>query len=158
MPSSAFPDRNKGREGFFNPMSHLTFILSLLILGSGAVLFSCGGGSGTSGESRAIPPETMETGSMITMEDGHGTSYKITSATTLETGDEIFSGTYTYMANAASAQFSMTLTDGKERPGTIASAGEMTFSSSTEGYYNVTRYESSVISPAGLSGPFKITK
>lgn len=92
------------------------------------------------------------------MADGHGTFYKITSSTTLETGDGIFSGTYTYMANTASAQFSMTLTDGKEHPGTIASAGEMTFSSATEGYYKVTRYESSVISPAGLSGSFKITK
>lgn len=139
-------------------MSFLTFIRSLLILGSGAILSSCGGGSGSSGASHATPPQAMETGSVITMADGHGTSYRITSATTLETGDGIFSGTYTYAANADSAQFSMTLTDGKERPGTIASAGEMTFSSATEGYYNVTHYESSVISPVGLSGAFKITK
>ena len=52
----------------------------------------------------------------------------------------------------------MTLTDGGEHPSTITSSGEMTFTSATEGYYSATKYESTVLSPEGLGGPFTISK
>ena len=49
-------------------------------------------------------------------------------------------------------------TDGGEHPSTITSSGEMTFTSATEGYYSATKYESTVLSPEGMGGPFKISK
>ena len=60
---------------------------------------------------------------------------------------------------AASARFSMTLTEkDREHPRTVKSSGEMTFTSATEGTYRVTDYDSSAMSPVGLSGPFRITR
>lgn len=129
-----------------------------MTLGCAVLLSSCGSSSGKSDSSSVRPPQTLETNSVITMTDGHGISYNIISATALETGDGRFSGTYTYAPGPSSAQFSMTLTDENEPPHTITSSGEMTFTSKTEGYYSATRYESSILSPAGMSGPFKISR
>ena len=139
-------------------MPSSTIIRPILTLGCAVLLASCGGSSGKSDSSGVQPPQTLETGSVISMTDGHGVSYKIISPTTLETGNGRFSGTYSYAPGPASARFSMTLTDGGEHPSTITSSGEMTFTSATEGYYSETKYESTVLSPEGMGGPFKISK
>ena len=139
-------------------MPSSTIIRPILTLGCAVLLASCGGSSGKSDSSGVQPPQTLETGSVISMTDGHGVSYKIISPTTLETGNGRFSGTYSYAPGPASARFSMTLTDGGEHPSTITSSGEMTFTSATEGYYSAPKYESTVLSPEGMGGPFKISK
>ncbi|MCD8061991.1 MAG: hypothetical protein LUE13_06610 [Akkermansiaceae bacterium] len=140
-------------------MHSLISIRPVILLGCACLLASCGGGSGKSDSSAVAPPQTLEAGSTIVMTDGHGVSYKITSSSTLETGDGIFSGIYTYAPGAASARFSMTLAEkDREHPRTIKSFGEMTFTSATEGTYRVTDYDSSATSPAGLGGPFRITR
>ena len=139
-------------------MPSSTIIRPILTLGCAVLLASCGGSSGKSDSSGVQPPQTLETGSVISMTDGHGVSYKIISPTTLETGNGRFSGTYSYAPGPASARLSMTLTDGGEHPSTITSSGEMTFTSATEGYYSATKYESTVLSPEGMGGPFKISK
>ena len=128
-------------------MPSSTIIRPILTLGCAVLLASCGGSSGKSDSSGVQPPQTLETGSVISMTDGHGVSYKIISPTTLETGNGRFSGTYSYAPGPASARFS-----------TITSSGEMTFTSATEGYYSATKYESTVLSPEGMGGPFKISK
>ena len=121
-------------------MPSSTIIRPILTLGCAVLLASCGGSSGKSDSSGVQPPQTLETGSVISMTDGHGVSYKIISPTMLETGNGRFSGTYSYAPGPASARFSMTLTDGGEHPSTITSSGEMTFTSATEGYYSATKY------------------
>ena len=140
-------------------MNSSTSIRPAILLGCACLLASCGGGAGKSDSSAVAPPQALETDSTIVMTDGHGVSYKITSSSTLETGDGIFSGTYTYAPGGASARFSMTLTEkDREHPRTVKSSGEMTFTSATEGTYRVTDYDSSAMSPVGLSGPFRITR
>ncbi|MEI3559006.1 MAG: hypothetical protein V8Q21_07590 [Akkermansia muciniphila] len=140
-------------------MNSLTSIRTAVLLGCACLLASCGGGSGKSDSTAVAPPQTLETGSTILMTDGYGVSYKITSSSTLETGDGIFSGTYAYSPGAASAKFSMALAEKNgEHPRNIKSSGEMTFTSATEGTYKVEDYESSSVSPVGLGGPFRIAR
>lgn len=78
-------------------------IRPILTLGCAVLLASCGGSSGKSDSSGVQPPQTLETGSVISMTDGHGVSYKIISPTMLETGNGRFSGTYSYAPGPASA-------------------------------------------------------
>lgn len=139
-------------------MSSLTITRHIMTLGCAILLSSCGNSSSKSNSSSVQPPQTLETNSVITMTDGHGVSYNIISATDLKTGDGRFSGTYTYTPGPSSARFSMTLAEENAPTHTITSSGEMTFTSETEGYYSVTQYNAFVPSPAGMSGPFKISK